>query len=92
MSAKTYRDKFGRIIEEFDLLKVFHFVGARRKRYYMYKHVRRNTRGDLACFHMTGEDPNNIDAWFNLSALPEDTEIIQSKNYEKLDHKEKKSE
>lgn len=32
-------DKHGREIMLGDVLKVFHFVGARRKRYYMYKHV-----------------------------------------------------
>ena len=33
------RDKNGREIREGDVLKVFHFTGARRKRYYMYKLV-----------------------------------------------------
>ncbi len=32
-------DKTGREILPGDLLKVFHFIGARRKRYYMYKYV-----------------------------------------------------
>ncbi len=32
-------DKFGREIMVGDTLKVFHFTGARRKRYYMYKFV-----------------------------------------------------
>lgn len=30
-------DKFGRQILPGDILKVFHFIGARRKRHYMYK-------------------------------------------------------
>lgn len=33
------RDKTGRQIERGDVLKVFHFTGARRKRHYMYKQV-----------------------------------------------------
>jgi len=33
------RDKTGREIYPGDTLKVFHFIGARRKRHYMYKHV-----------------------------------------------------
>ena len=31
------RDKNGRQIERGDVLKVFHFTGARKKRHYMYK-------------------------------------------------------
>lgn len=33
----SWHDKNGRIIERGDIVKVFHFIGARRKRYYMYK-------------------------------------------------------
>lgn len=32
-------DKNGLTILPYDLLKVFHFTGARRKKHYMYKHV-----------------------------------------------------
>lgn len=32
-------DKNGIAIQPFDLLKVYHFTGSRRKKYYMYKHV-----------------------------------------------------
>jgi hypothetical protein len=32
-------DKTGRQIKIGDVLKVYHFTGARRKRHYMYKHV-----------------------------------------------------
>jgi hypothetical protein len=38
MGEMTY-DKTGREIMQGDVLKVFHFVGARRKRHYMYKQV-----------------------------------------------------
>lgn len=34
---KALYDKTGREIMAGDILKVFHFVGARRKRHYMYK-------------------------------------------------------
>lgn len=37
MSDPTLRDKTGRQIERGDVLKVFHFIGARRKRHFMYK-------------------------------------------------------
>lgn len=32
-------DKNGTKIQQYDLLKVYHFTGARRKKHYMYKHV-----------------------------------------------------
>lgn len=35
----TTRDKNGREIKVGDVLKVYHFTGARRKRHYMYKQV-----------------------------------------------------
>ena len=37
---KPYFDENGKEITEFALLKVFHFIGARRKKHYMYKWVR----------------------------------------------------
>ena len=33
-------DKYGTEIKEFALIKVFHFIGQRKKRHYMYKWVR----------------------------------------------------
>lgn len=33
------KDRSGRTIQVGDTLKVFHFIGARRKRHYMYKYV-----------------------------------------------------
>lgn len=39
--AIPIRDKTGREIMIGDVLKVLHFIGARRKRHYMYKHVLR---------------------------------------------------
>lgn len=34
---EPYYDESGNKIEENDLLRVFHFIGARKKKYYMYK-------------------------------------------------------
>lgn len=38
LNTKLY-DKTGREIKIGDLLKIFHFVGARRKRHFMYQQV-----------------------------------------------------
>lgn len=35
----TVRDKKGRPIHEYDVIKILHFIGARGKKNYMYKHV-----------------------------------------------------
>lgn len=34
-----FYDKTGRPLELFDIVKVFHFTGARKKKHYMYKQV-----------------------------------------------------
>lgn len=55
----TIYDKHGQAIREFDVLKVFHFTGARRKRHYMYKWVRKNDKGELAILHLISpEEPS----------------------------------
>jgi hypothetical protein len=35
----TSRDKNGRAFKRGDIVKIFHFIGKRRKRHYMYKQV-----------------------------------------------------
>jgi len=43
-------DKNGREIMAGDTLKMFHFIGPRRKRYFMYKFVRDNPSGYMQDF------------------------------------------
>ena len=47
------RDKKGREIMEGDTLKVFHFVGARRKRHYMYKYVEKVVSSSCSFFQIS---------------------------------------
>lgn len=54
-------DKSGRKIVPGDVLKVFHFIGARRKRHYMYKQALRYERGRLAISHLNRID--EIEPW-----------------------------
>jgi hypothetical protein len=49
-------DKNGDEIKEFDLIKVFHFTGARRKKHYTYKHIVKNDKGWLICKHLNKSD------------------------------------
>lgn len=52
-------DKRGIPIERGDVLKVFHFVGARRKRHYMYKQ----------CLGLKGIGPNGDSLYMMFSHL-----------------------
>ena len=56
MDEKFMLDKAGRVIQPGDVLKVFHFVGARRKRHYMYKQALRYERGRLLISHLNCVD------------------------------------
>ena len=38
---KKYIDKNKQEVKEFDLIRFFRFIGARRKKHYMYKQVKR---------------------------------------------------
>ncbi len=50
------RDKNGRTIEPGDVLKVFHFIGSRNKRHYMYKQAMRYREGRLLISHLNRID------------------------------------
>lgn len=74
------RDIRGREIREFDLLKVFHFVGPRRKKYFMYKWVKK-IGGHLCGFHL---DAEGDDSYYRLvprkDGILQGCEIIQGYN------------
>jgi len=53
---EALRDKTGREIRPGDMLKVFHFVGARRKRHYLYQQALRYERGRLVISYMNRID------------------------------------
>lgn len=68
------RDKTGREIKEFDVIKMFHFVGARNKRHYMYKWV--IAKDDRLYGHHLGRKGDK-DAFMLSQDLLQDTEIVQ---------------
>jgi hypothetical protein len=75
---KKYIDKNKVEAEPFDVIKVFHFIGARKKCHYMYKQV--VMKDDfLYINHLMSEGGCSPDAldWKNV-------EIVQSRNWEKL--------
>ena len=68
-------DKNNQQIQELDLLKIFHFTGARRKKYYMYKWVGiRN--GRLIGSHLSDIDAFNIKESFMLFPLADESGVI----------------
>lgn len=82
LEGNVIRDKNGVEIEEFDILKVFHFIGARRKRHYMYK-MAVVREGRLYGSHLySNENKPDYPLWTLFDS--EQYEIIQSKNWEKL--------
>ena len=58
-SEEEFYDKNGRRIKEFDLIKVFHFIGAHNKKYYLYKWIRKDNGGRLCMKHL-GYDKSNL--------------------------------
>jgi hypothetical protein len=73
---KPSYDQNGTEIHEFDLLKVFHFIGSRRKKHYMYKWVRKHPKYDyLIALHLGDENTEN---GYLLTGNQQGTEIIQS--------------
>ena len=60
-------------------LKVFHFIGARRKRHFMYK-LAKEKDGYLRFYHLTKDDS----CYDPRSQDMADVEIVQSENWEKL--------
>ena len=55
----VFYDSKGNELREFDVVKVFHFVGKRRKRHYMYKWIRKDGSGHLCMQHLN-DDVNRL--------------------------------
>lgn len=101
MTDHNVYDKKGIPILCGDIVKVFHFVGARKKRYYMYKQCigisSYNENGELYMFfshlnfneHISSRDgPYPV----KLGTILTDYEIVQSINYEtNYEHRERKN-
>lgn len=79
MGEKEFYDKNRRPVLVGDVLKVFHFIGARKKRYYMYKVAMKRGDGlravDVTELGQGVKDPHSCP----MSALGE-FEIVQGFN------------
>jgi hypothetical protein len=76
-------DKNGIEIEEFDILKVFHFVGVRKKKHYMYKMVIL-WNGYFYGSHLNNNPLTPDYPLWTSDYNPKDCEVVQSKNWDKL--------
>lgn len=72
------RDIHGVTIEQFDVLKVFHFTGARRKQHFMYKWVLERD-GRLYGFHLNKEPSAGLGDYLLSPTTLIGTEVIQGK-------------
>ncbi len=79
-------DKYLREIEPYDLVKIFHFIGPRKKKYYMYKWIVVKD-GYLCGMHLDSESQDSCFSLRGKSGVLEDYEIIQSQNSLKLEVK-----
>lgn len=76
-------DKKGRLVEVGDVLKVYHFTGGRRKKYYMYKLVM-SVDGLGKCLSIGDIAKKGLEAHsFSLICLGDDIEIVETLNMEK---------
>lgn len=88
---QTVRDKTGRDIVRGDIVKVYHFTGARRKRYYMYKQALGITRylpsgvAVMKFSHLSFDDSFN-GSYEAYGPVLSDYEIVQSI---KCDHEDR---
>ena len=76
-------DKNGVQIEECDVLKVFHFTGARKKKHYMYK-MAVLWNGKLYASHLNKKEITPDYPLWAGSENSEHYEIVQSPNWQKL--------
>lgn len=78
---KNVYDKRGIPIRVGDVLKVFHFIGPRKKRYYMYKHViSEETVGNGTRFFKLSHLNLRDESYYHLRAkdqTEDDFEIVQ---------------
>lgn len=74
---KSYFDKNGKEIKEFAVLKIFHFTGIRRKRYYMYKWVKlieKNNKQYWVAYHLTDDSGR----YFFLRSIANENRILSN--------------
>lgn len=86
ITEKPYYDENGNEIKELDVIKVFHFIGRRRKKHYMYKwiwlHENENQRYWVAK-HLSSKNPFDFVPLKALDKYPngrhlKGVEIVQS--------------
>lgn len=90
--SQIITDKKGYPLEEFDIIKVFHFIGMRRKKHYMYKQIGLYNN-KLVAFHLGKLSPTESKFYFlthskNDIVKLEDTEIVDG-SYPSFENRKK---
>jgi hypothetical protein len=81
--SEVFSDKNGVPIQKHDLLKVYHFTGARRKKHYMYKYVIQD-EADFSKDYFTISSLSECGHCYHVpkhSGISPDIEIIQGTNF-----------
>ncbi len=77
---EVYFDKKHKPILDCSVIKVFHFIGARKKRHYMYKWVRRLPDGTWMARHLCTRVEDSgywLRAVADENGVIDDTEVVQ---------------
>ncbi len=76
---QSYFDENRVEIKEFALIRVFHFIGARRKKHYMYKWVKlKEFKGTLywVAYHLEN-DTDSIHGYYHLRHCADENRVIK---------------
>lgn len=77
IKEQPYFDENGVEIKEFALIRVFHFIGARRKKHYMYKWVKlKEFKGTLywVAYHLEND---SVAAYYHLRHCADENRVIK---------------
>lgn len=79
IKEQPYFDENGVEIKEFAVIRVFHFIGARRKKHYMYKWVKlKEFKGILywVAYHLV-DDTDSIPGYYYLRSSADENRVIK---------------
>lgn len=69
------KDRVGNEIHEGAILKVFHFVGSRKRKHFMYKQVGETAKGLTKIYHLPITDEGN---YYLIKEEPMDDYVVVS--------------
>lgn len=78
-TEEPYYDENGKQIKEFAVIRVFHFIGDRRKKHYMYKWVKlKEFKGQLFWVgHHLCDDNDSINSYYQLRFSADENRVLK---------------